>query len=110
MNHKCNATNDLDSTQPNLWERFSALVPGLGIYSEPVVITLSSSKRKVCFQTQAATLELDFDLRHCFEEKKLPCLYTLTASNGSYDPRAGDLFELEYFGKVKEILNKYFVK
>jgi hypothetical protein len=85
-------------------------VPGLAIYSDPAIITLSSSKRKVCFQAENATFELEFDLLHCFEESKLPCLYTLTSTDGSYDTLAGDLFELDYFGKVKEILNKYFVK
>ena len=92
----------------NVWERLLQLSPSLSKYLQPLVLSISSSKRKVIFETTTASLILEFDLIHGFQEKKLPCLLMLESSVGESDLCHGDLLEVLFFQKVKNILNTHF--
>lgn len=93
----------------NLWDRLLIRIPELNKYTIPIVLSISSSKRKVIFETRDATLILEFDLIHSVQEEKLPCLLMFESSQGEGDLSHGDLFELSFYQKVKSILNKHFI-
>ena len=93
----------------NIWERFMRINTNLSKYYPPHIISITSTERVVLFETNSTRLVLEFDVSNSFLERKLPCVLMFESTDGRNEHDHGDLFELDFFRKVREILDTYFI-
>lgn len=97
----------------DFWENFCSSMPNAKRFIQPIVTSIKPFHRNLCFQKNSIIFTLEIDsIKAKANEGRIPANYLFVSSQ--YDvviieEQRGDFLEYEYYRKVANILNAFFI-